>query len=127
MASAPLTSLASLALLPPLSYQDIVDLARLPLNDGDKTRYPDAMLLAFACHGLLQVLKRRPDVFIGQFGALQEVEANAMLADTFPLPPEYAQLVADYATARAEMVDDEHSNSGRANSFLQLFGSEAQP
>lgn len=108
-----------------LTCQSIVDLARIPLNDEDRMRYSDEMLASFTGHGLLQVLKRRPDLFIGRFDTLPDTQAA--LADPFPLPPEYAQLVADYVTARAEMMDDEHVQSGRAVAFMQLFGSEAQP
>lgn len=108
-----------------LTWQSIVDLARIPLNDGDKTRYPDDVLLAFAGHGLLQVLKHRPDLFIGRFRTLPGPQAVA--GDAFPLPPEYAQRVADYVTARAEMADDEHAVSGRAAAFMQLINIEAQP
>jgi len=50
-----------------------------------------------------------------------------MLNHTFPLPAGYVQTLADYVTARAEMADDEHVNSGRATAFVQLFTAEAQP
>lgn len=104
------------------TYQSVVDLARLPLNDLDKARYSDAALLSFANHGMLQVLKRRPDLFTGQFASLPDGEKA--LGDAFPLPAAYVQTVADYVTARAEMADDEHVNSGRAAAFAQLFGAE---
>ncbi|MDQ3186901.1 MAG: hypothetical protein M3Q16_10705 [Pseudomonadota bacterium] len=107
------------------TYQSVVDLARIPLNDSDKTRSSDAQLLSFANQGILQVLKRRPDLFAGQFASLPTGEKA--LADAFPLPAEHAQTVADYVTARAEMTDDEHVNSGRALVFAQLFDAEAQP
>ncbi|HEV7929242.1 MAG TPA: DUF6682 family protein [Nitrosospira sp.] len=109
----------------PFTYQSVVDLARIPLNDADQARYPDSTLLLFLNHGLLQILKRRPDLFIGQFAS--PLDGQNELVDTFPLPPEYAQTVADYVTARAEMTDDEHVNSGRAAIFMQIFGGEAQP
>lgn len=105
------------------TYQTIVDLARKPLNDADKARYSDEMLLLFANHGMLQIAKRRPDLFIGQFGNMPTGEA--VLSDSFQLEPGYAQVVADYVTARAEMMDDEHANSGRAQVYVNLFGSEA--
>ncbi|SDZ85991.1 DUF6682 family protein [Nitrosospira multiformis] len=109
----------------PFSYHSIVELARIPLNDDDKTRYPDTVLLSFANQGMLQILKRRPDLFIGSFNNLPDGERA--LDDAFPLPPIYLQTVADYVTARAEMSDDEHVNSGRAALFMQLFGSEVHP
>ena len=108
-----------------LSYQSIVELARIPLNDEDKTRYSDTVLLSFANQGMLQILRRRPDLFIGEFNNLPDGERA--LDDAFPLPPICLQTVADYVTARAEMSDDEHVNSGRAALFMQLFGSETQP
>lgn len=109
----------------PFTYQSIIDLARIPLNDEDEARYSNEMLLSFANQGVLRLLKHRPDLFIGQFGSLPNGEK--LLADTFPLPACHVQTVADYVTARAEMTDDEHVNSGRAAAFMQLFSSEAQP
>ena len=107
------------------TYQSVINLARIPLNDEDKARYSDEMLLSFANHGVLHLLKQRPDLFIGQFRNLPDGEKA--LSDAFPLPPGYVQTVADYITARAEMTDDEHVNSGRAAAFMQLFATEAQP
>jgi hypothetical protein len=105
------------------TYQDLVNVARLPLNDTDKARYSDADLLAYANGGILTLLKRRPDLFIGQFASLPN--GSASLATAFPLGVEYIQTIADYVTARAESTDDEHVNSGRAALYMQLFGSEA--
>ena len=104
------------------TYQTVIELARLPLNDEDKARYPDTVLLSFANQGMLRLLRNRPDLFIGQFRSLPSGEKG--LGDAFPLPAEYVQSVADYVTARAEMTDDEHVNSGRATAFMQLFSSE---
>lgn len=104
------------------TYQTIVDLGRIPLNDTDKARYSDQQLLMFANHGMLAVAKHRPDLFIGQFGSLPNGEA--LLTDAFQLDPSYAQVLADYVTARAEMTDDEHANSGRAVLFTNMFTSE---
>jgi hypothetical protein len=106
-----------------LTYQSVVDLARVPLNDLNKDRYSDDVLRLFANHAMLQILKRRPDLFAGQLASLPNSEKP--LDDAFPLPPEYVQTVADYVTARAEMTDDEHVNSGRAALFMRLFDTEA--
>lgn len=105
------------------TYQSVIDLARIPLNDSEKTRYSDAQLLLFANHGTLALLKRRPDIFVGQFHNLPTGEAG--LGDNLPFAPENAQILADWIVARAEMTDDEHANSGRATVFVNLFGSEA--
>lgn len=104
------------------TYQSVIDLARIPLNDVAKDRYDDATLMAFANQGMVALVKRRPDKFIGQFAALPTGENAA--ADPFPLPQD-VQLLADWITARAELTDDEHVNSGRAAAFAQLFGGEA--
>lgn len=106
------------------TYQSVIDLARIPLNDADKARYTDATLLGYANHGMLQLVKRRPDLFVGSYAALPNGEKA--LTDAFPLPVQYVQTVADYVTSRAETADDEHVNTGRATMFGQLFGSEAE-
>jgi hypothetical protein len=104
------------------TYQDVVDLARVPLNDEDKARYADPTLLLLVNHAILTLANRRPDLFIGQFSSLPDGEAD--LSDTFPLPAAYSMTLADYVTARAEMIDDEHANSGRAAAFMQLLNAE---
>jgi hypothetical protein len=105
------------------TYQTVVDLARYPLNDNDKVRISDAELLSFANAGMLQLLQRRPDVFVGKFSILPTGEN--VLTDPFPLIGAYVQTVADYVTFRAETVDDEKMNEPRALAFAQLFGSVA--
>lgn len=102
------------------TLQTVVDLARLPLNDADKVRYPDATLLTHAIHGLLVAYRNRYDLFM----AGGTVPTLAMtLASTFPLPDEFVQVFADYVTARAESVDDESINTNRAAQFATLFAS----
>lgn len=105
------------------TFQEIVDLGRIPLNDTDKVRYSDETLLMFANQGMLALAKRRPDLFIDQFDSLPD--NTFALTDSLPIEVGYMQLLADYITARAELTDDEHVNSGRAAMFVQLFGSEA--
>lgn len=107
------------------TYQDVVDLARVPLNDSDKARYSDSDMLSYANYGILTMLKRRPDLFIGSFSSLPT--ATATLVDLFPLSAAYIQPLADYVTARAEMMDDEHVDSGRTALLIQLFSADAQP
>lgn len=104
------------------TLQSAMDLARIPLNDADKVRYPDAQLLTWTNHALVTLASRRPDLFIGQYNALPTGEALASVA--FPIPAAYLSVIANYVTAMAEMVDDENANSGRAAAFLQLIGAE---
>lgn len=104
------------------TYQDVVNLAREPLNDTDKARYSDSQLMLYTNTAILTLAQRRPDLFIGQFDNLPTGQAD--LADDFPLPPAYYVTLSDYVTARAEMIDDEHANTGRAAAFMQLLNSE---
>lgn len=104
------------------TYQDVVDLARIPLNDEDKARYSDSMLLAYTNNAVLSLFQRRPDIFIGQLDNPPSGEAD--LPDVCPIPAAYAITLADYVTARASMIDDEHAHSGKAAAFMQLLGAE---
>ncbi len=106
------------------TYQNVVDLARIPLNDEDKARYSDDILLAYTNSVILALFMRRPDIFMGQYGNLPT--GNAELTDTLPLPEAYKSLLADYVTSRTSMIDDEHANSGLAGAFMQLLNPEIQ-
>ncbi|MGH8910018.1 MAG: hypothetical protein ACRD0K_26870 [Egibacteraceae bacterium] len=99
--------------------QDALDRARFPLNDVDGDRYTDVVLLPIARGGLEGVFRKRPDLFFGQYDAL-DFSALAV-TDPFPLEPYYLQVLADYITARAEGVDDESMSSGRAQTYYTLF------
>ncbi|MHB8727578.1 MAG: hypothetical protein ACYC9K_00910 [Sulfuricaulis sp.] len=115
----------------PYTIQNICDIARSPLNDAGKDRYPDVDttsngqlntgLLTYVQSALQQLRLKRPDLFVGQFLALPTI---ANLADTFPLPDEYVQIVANYVTFMAESRDDEFSNSERATMMLNLLQME---
>lgn len=108
------------------TLQTVIDLARFPLNDSDpedeNRRYRDATILQFVISGLMHAFRQRPDLFVGQFMAPPTFEMPA--TSNFPLPDQYVQVLADYATARCETVDDEHVISQRAAMFMQLFGGE---
>jgi hypothetical protein len=81
------------------TMQDILDDARRPLNDADKTRYPDVNL------------------FFGQYAT---PFTSTLVTDVLPIDDIYRPALADYVTARAESIDDEHVNSGRAAMFFQM-------
>src|SRR5262245_25644938 len=108
-----------------VTMQSVVDLARIPLNDSDKDRYTDAELLTFGIQVLLAAFRRRPDIFFGKCSSSEvtPLHNNTLtLAENYPVHGEYQQVIADYITARAESIDDEHVTSGRAASFYALFG-----
>jgi len=106
-----------------MSYtmQQIVDIARKPLEDDDKDRYSDADLLGYVVSALLLLRTKRPDFFFGTFSSLTDLSALTLVS-TFPLDDQYAQGVADYATARASTHDSDHVTSGRVQQFFDLFG-----
>ena len=110
------------------TMQTVVDLARVPLNDDNDgvdvgRRYPDATLLRFAIHGLLDFFRERSDVFIGQMTAPPTLTMT--LGSTFPIADEYIMPLADWVTYRAEMSDDENVDGQRAMSFSQFYGRSA--
>lgn len=100
------------------TMQDVLDDARVPLNDAAKVRYDDAKLLRYANAALRRIYQVRPDLRLGAYGT---PVTDKTLTDVFPLPDYFRQPTADFITFRAETVDDEHINSGRVNIFLQSF------
>lgn len=111
----------------PLVMQDIVDRARIPLNDADPVdanrRDPDAVLLKHAKSGLQILRTKRPDLF---FGAIATFSAEGLGPnDPFPLPEDLAPAVQDWITARAHAKDDEAVTQGTASAFFSLFAAEA--
>lgn len=102
----------------PYTMQQVVDKGRYPLNDPNKVRYSDAALLGFANDAILLTRKKRPDLFLGAWAALP---GNLAFGAAFPIPDEYVPLVADYISGRAELIDDEHANSGRAEKLVATF------
>jgi hypothetical protein len=98
--------------------QQILDLARLPLNDAAKVRYPDVELLAYLNTVLMLFRKRRPDLFLGRYAALP---GPLLVTDTWPTADEYASAAADFVTGRAELKDAEEADTGRVAGFMGLF------
>lgn len=102
------------------TMQNVVDRARVPLNDDDKDRYSDDELLAYANDAVKVLRRERPDMFFGQFSALP---GDKTLVQNLPLDDEYFPAVCDYVTARAESKDDEAALQTRAAAFFSLFSS----
>lgn len=102
------------------TLQQVVDVARHPLNDDDKTRAPDATCLVYARAALHLLLNKRPDLYYGQFTSLPDISALA-LTSNFPVDDMLAPAVADYITARVESGNDEAVLTERATMFFGLF------
>jgi hypothetical protein len=100
------------------TVQQVVDQARIPLNDDGKVRYTDAVLLTYFNDSILVIRKKRPDLFLGRWTTLP---AQLALADPFPVDDVYVPIVADYITGRAELVDDESVDNSRAATLIQTF------
>jgi hypothetical protein len=103
-----------------MSYtmQNVVDKARVPLNDAAKDRYTDDALLGYANDAILVLRKRRPDLFLGRWAVLPNALA---LTDAFPVADEYVPIMADYVAGRAELVDDENVDNSRSSALINSF------
>lgn len=99
--------------------QQVIDLARIPLNDADKARHTDADMLGYLNFGLRALKKTRADLFIG---SLKTGHTTLVLADALPTPEEMDQAIADYLTARATLLDDPSEEMERTAAFLKLSG-----
>lgn len=104
------------------TMQQVVDRARIPLNDADKARYSDTDLLGYANDAVLVLRAKRPDLFFGQFASLPGAKA---LGENLPLDDTLFPAVCDYVTARAETRDDESVLEQRAVAFFALFKEQA--
>ena len=98
--------------------QNIIDRARIPLNDAAKNRYTDTVLLGYANDAILVLRKRRPDLFLGSWSALP---SNLAATVALPVDDEYFPMMADYVTGRAELIDDENVDSTRATALINSF------
>lgn len=101
-----------------ITMQSLLDLARIDLNDADKTRWSDSDLLKHANDALLQARGLRPDLFLGTYSTSP---TDKMPDDNFPLPLAYRRAVADYIIARASAVDNDLGDDARAAAYMATF------
>ena len=109
------------------AVQQILDLARVPLNDASKTRYTDTQLLGYYNSALSRLFEVRPDLLIGTGWSsppFAQVTPITLGAATLPVPDRFSQPLADYIGGRAEMKDEDAASSGRAVALMQLFASQ---
>lgn len=100
------------------TMQDVVDLARIDLNDADKVRWADTDLLRHANAALALARGLRPDLHLGGFAT---PAADRALGDVFPLPLLYQRAAADYIIGRASAVDNDLGDDARAPAYLAQF------
>jgi hypothetical protein len=99
--------------------QSVIDRARVPLNDADKSRYTDPELLGYLCDGLAEAYALRPDLRFGSFNTAP-VTLFAT-TDTFPLSAQHEVALQHYVIYRAENKDDENVNAAREAQSYQRF------
>lgn len=95
-----------------------MDLARLDMNDDEKTRNSDAALLLYANDGIAKVKVMRPDLNWGNYTAQY---ADLSADDPFPFGLEYRPAIANYIVMRSEVSDDEFAVEQRAIQGLKLY------
>lgn len=100
------------------TVQEVVNKARLDLNDDDKVRHSDIVLASFVSDYVQQAILLRPDQFFRTF--LQLPSASLQLNDVFPMKDTYMRGCADYLIARAKMRGTEESNMAEASAYLSL-------
>jgi hypothetical protein len=105
------------------TFQQIIDSARVDLQDAEKVRYTDAELIEYANDGVREAFRIRPDFRIGSFTAALPVYG---LSDDVPMPETYAMLLKHYVVFRSEARDDEYNNDGRAALFMARFETRLQ-
>lgn len=100
------------------TIMDLLDRARLPLNDAIALRYTDATLLSFANAGIQRAIELRPDL---RFGKYSEPLGELDYTDEFPFPYHFFQTIADYVTGRAQLTSDVAAASPDAVAFAKMF------
>lgn len=100
------------------TLQNIVDEARIPLNDDDKVTWSDDDLFKNLRHGLRMLKSRRADLY---FGLASNVLDSLVIGSTYPLEDQTIPALTDYVTARAQFKDDEAAVKGAASAFYKLF------
>lgn len=100
------------------TVQQVINRARVPLNDAAKTRYTDAEMAVYANDAYYMLRRYRSDLFLSKWKTLPD---TLELTDEFPsVDIMYLPSIADYVTARAEFKDDEAVIAQRAQAMLSL-------
>lgn len=102
----------------PTTIQNILDLARIPLNDDAATRYTETKAIKYANEAIAAAYRIRPDLKFGSYGT---PFTDLVAVDQFPLPIEFRQAAADYISGRLSLMDEEATANERAAAFMQIF------
>lgn len=102
------------------TVQELIDSARVVLNDEDAVRYTNPQMVEYANDALRELKILRPDWFLGQYTAAPVTYGQN---DTMPIPDQYTVYVKDYLVFKANMRDEEQTSEARAAAFLSRFRS----
>ena len=107
--------------------QDVLDYARLSVNDTNSSRYTDAVGIKYANYGCARALEIRPDLRMGTnssisgggfgYGAWVDLTATS----SFPLPREIREKISSFVVFGWQSSDDEFVNDQTAATSYQLF------
>ena len=103
------------------TLQNVIDKARIDMNDDDKVRHTDATLLVFANDYIQEAGKLRADLFFPD----EPPTGNLALGDTFPISDRYARSCADYIIARSKLRGTEESKMVEASAYLKMSASSS--
>lgn len=105
-----------------VTFQTLIDRARLKVNDADKDRWPDADALKDANAGVSAMLNLRPDIFFGQLATLN-VDGGYTIGQSVPVNGRFTLMLEDWLIHRSQFVDDEGTSNSRSMAALQFFQS----
>ena len=106
--------------------QDVLDYARLSVNDTNSSRYTDAVGMKYANYGCARALEIRPDLRMGTSSSISGGFGygpwiDLVTTSSFPLGIEYKAKIANFVVFGWQSSDDEFVNDQTAAASYQLF------
>lgn len=99
---------------------DLLDQARILLQDIEADRYTNDMLLSALNEGLLETRRLRPDMYRDNLAHVPQYTL-AQLTTPIAYEPMYRPALVNYVAGRVQLQDDEATNDARATIFLNTF------
>ena len=105
-----------------MNLRNAVDRAREILQDQEEEyRYSDEELISYFNQSLLQARRVRPDLFLRYVGYPTPVYTTNDWNTNLPIAFPYFDALVFYMAGYAELRDDEHTVSERAQGLLGAF------
>lgn len=92
-------------------------------DKGSPYRYPDADLVLNLNNGITEMLKLRPDLFLG-ITPLPQFDGTSNTTDVVPIDPMYRMPLVYYMVGMAQLRDDEEVQDQRAAAFMAMFNAK---